>query len=119
MDMHEKHLGLKLLTSDSTSAQYSGVLNPAHPYIDGHFDGFPVFPAVGQLTLVEDIASVLTNQNIEIADVTKAKFRSILKPGATFTLNVQVIPEKFSGAWQMVETSQRISEGHFTYHVTR
>lgn len=61
----------------------------AHPLFDGHFPGYPVFPAVGQVELVERCVTEALEWGTRVRSISRAKFTAILKPGRSLTLELR------------------------------
>ncbi|HEY3445296.1 MAG TPA: hypothetical protein VGK67_02985 [Myxococcales bacterium] len=64
------------------------VLGAGHPWLDGHFPGAPVLPAVGQLRFVEHAASLLTGKACELESVERARFQEPIVPGDALELSL-------------------------------
>ncbi|OIO74023.1 MAG: hypothetical protein AUJ57_03150 [Zetaproteobacteria bacterium CG1_02_53_45] len=60
-----------------------------HPCFEGHFPGFPVFPAVAQLSLLTEAIAILHGGRCVIAAIASAKFLSPLGPGATVIVELR------------------------------
>lgn len=49
----------------------------------GHFEGNPVVPGVCLLVAVEAIASAVWSRRLQIAEIVRVKFTSVIQPGET------------------------------------
>ena len=65
-----------------------GRLMPQHPHLNGHFEGFPLLPAVSQLDIVQGLAERLLDKQLQIIECSRAKFAAMLQPGRSFDIAV-------------------------------
>ncbi len=84
-----------------------------HPDFIGHFPEFPVFPAVSQIEMVVKALSGHLGRPIEIAEVSRAKFKQILAPNTTITLTITA--DAGEGNWTLANGQDLYSKGQFRY----
>ncbi len=84
----------KIINKTNSDLKVELTLEPSLVYFDGHFDGFPILPAVAQLFIVEQIAKKELLINTEFKDMKKVKFRNPIKPNMTIFINLQYDKEK-------------------------
>ena len=61
-------------------------------YLDGHFPGFPVVPAVVQVQWVMELARELAGRPLVLERIEALKFRRLLRPGQVLRLRVALVP---------------------------
>lgn len=61
-------------------------------YLDGHFPGFPVVPAVVQVQWVMELARELAGRPLVLQRIEALKFRRLLRPGQVLRLRVALAP---------------------------
>ncbi len=91
----EDSLLRQCLRSDSItylSEQVSGcfTFKESFPGFAGHFIDQPVLPAVAQLAAVRILASTGLKKQLRLCSVQKAKFKSIIIPGHTIHITINV-----------------------------
>ena len=72
------------------------------PAFGGHFEGYPVLPAVCQISFCTDAATRLLGKTVEVLAVKKAKFISPALPDTT----LEVILTKRPDGWYSAELVQ-------------
>ncbi|MBI5544820.1 MAG: hypothetical protein HY901_13100, partial [Deltaproteobacteria bacterium] len=75
---------------DESSSQMRIRIGAGHPYLDGHFPGMPLLPAVGQLRLVEHAAEMALGRPCELAAVERARFLEPIVPGDSLELSLDL-----------------------------
>ena len=60
------------------------------PQFDGHFSGFPVFPAISQIDLVMRIMSETRGRKLALKRLRKAKFLALLRPETDVTITLAI-----------------------------
>ena len=65
------------------------VLGAEHPYLQGHFPGDPVLPAIGQLRLVEQALSAALGGERRLRAVRRARFQQPVRPGQRIALSIE------------------------------
>lgn len=76
---------------------YRATLSPDLIYFEGHFDGFPLLPAVAQLARV--VMPLIRAENPDFGDVKKlrrARFKRPIRPGETITVTLARTEERVS-----------------------
>ena len=81
-----------------------------HRWLEGHFPGMPVLPAVGQLRFVEHAAFLLTGRKLELVSIEKARFHAPAVPGDTLELSLDLAPLPRLG-WTIRRSGQRVASG--------
>ncbi len=59
------------------------------PWFAGHFPGNPVLPGIAQLKIVADVIGSLRHEDLELAGLSRVKFRRIVRPGASLELHAE------------------------------
>ena len=114
--IQQHEMAISLEGEDSIRAK--GRLLPDHPHLNGHFEGFPLLPAVSQLDIVQGLAEMLLDRPLQIIACTRAKFAAMLQPGRSFEITVTLTPLTSGGQWLMKDGGDIFSKGCFTYAVT-
>lgn len=86
------------------------VLGAGHPWLEGHFPGAPVFPAVGQLRFVEHATRLLTGEDRELESIERARFQEPIVPGdlLELALDTSALPRI---AWTFRRGGRRVANG--------
>ena len=58
-------------------------------YFDGHFPGFPVLPAVAQVDIIMRFVSDFFKTSVELSEIKKIKFTSLIRPDTPLILNIE------------------------------
>lgn len=72
------------------------------PAFKGHFEGYPLLPAVCQLSFCSDAASRLLGKQVEVKAVKKAKFISPSFPGSFMEIKLSQRPD----GWYFAELTE-------------
>ncbi|MBP5430503.1 MAG: hypothetical protein J6Y25_06505 [Elusimicrobiaceae bacterium] len=75
------------------------------PAFKGHFEGYPLLPAVCQISFCSDAASRLLNKPMEVKAIKKAKFISPSLPGSFIEVKLSQRPDGWYFA-ELVEPNQ-------------
>ncbi len=89
-----------------------------HPCFEGHFPDFPVFPAVGQLTLLTEAISMFHGGPCVITSIPVAKFLSPLGPGVSVTIELQHRGEN-NADFVIISTRAMVAKGMLTYRIVK
>jgi 3-hydroxymyristoyl/3-hydroxydecanoyl-(acyl carrier protein) dehydratase len=76
---------------------YRATLSPDLVYFEGHFDGFPLLPAVAQLA--RGVRPLVRAENPDLGDVKKlrrARFKRPIRPLETITVTLSRADERVS-----------------------
>ncbi len=70
-------------------------LDPKHRHFEGHFPGFPIFPGVGQISLVLLAIEAMrpSGKKLRCRKIARAKFRSVLKGGRELVIKITELRE--------------------------
>ncbi len=90
-------------------------LEPELFHFQGHFPNNPILPGVSQLDLAVQFATSYLNITASVREVTKLKFRSLLRPMANAKLKLEYNPIKHCVNFQFLEDKIASSSGtvHF------
>jgi len=92
------------------------VITSDHPCFEGHFPGFPVFPAVAQISLLAEAVSLLQGKRCWIDSLPFAKFLRPLSPG--ITVNIELRPKGESCAdFTIICAEGTVAKGKLTYRI--
>ena len=72
------------------------------PAFKGHFEGYPLLPAVCQISFCSDAASRLLNKQMEVKAIKKAKFISPSLPGSFIEVKLTERPD----GWYFAELTE-------------
>lgn len=76
-----------------------GKVPPESPYLNGHFPGMPVFPAVGIVDAsLYFVRRVSGNESLQLDGIPSAKFLSPIAPDQELRIEVKALEEK---NWQL------------------
>lgn len=82
IDVEKAFSGLKILSSSDAAAHLEWRVPKDLPYLDGHFPGYPVVPAVGIVDAsVEGLRRALKASRLDLRGIPGAKFLSPFTPG--------------------------------------
>jgi 3-hydroxyacyl-[acyl-carrier-protein] dehydratase len=86
------------------------------PCFEGHFPGFPVYPAVRQLSLLAETVSLMHGSACTITAILSAKF---LRPvGPDSILDVELVPEgENSAAFTIHCSGETVAKGKLNYRI--
>lgn len=65
---------------------------PESPWFCGHFPKEPILPGIAQLGMVFDAIHRLSEQNLKIANISRVRFKQIIRPGDR--LKIAARPQK-------------------------
>ena len=100
-------------TENAVSLEFS--IPDTSPYFDGHFPGFPIFPAVAQVELVRRYVSrYLEIGSMGISDIRRIKFSSFIRPFAPLLLNIEKKGTSVSFKISSPDGATVYSQGSFT-----
>ncbi len=85
-----------------------------HPDFDGHFPGYPVFPAVSQIDLVVDLLAEELGSPVKSRVVRRAKFRAMLLPESMVDLELTLLA-KDRVRWLLRSDSNIYSQGELEF----
>ncbi|MBF0440362.1 MAG: hypothetical protein HQK54_00505 [Oligoflexales bacterium] len=108
-------LGLKYEIPTDSHIKAKGVIPEQYPHFDGHFDGFPILPAVSQIDIIPFLTEILIRQPIRITEITRAKFVAMIRPNASFSIDIFLIKGERRGRWQITSEGKIFSKGSFAY----
>jgi len=78
----------KIIEKDENSVSVEFSIPGASPYFDGHFNGFPILPAVAQAELVIRFAARHLGTTISPSEIKRFKFTNFIRPGASLLLKL-------------------------------
>ena len=76
------------------------------PAFAGHFEGYPLLPAVCHISLCSDAAARLLGKAVELAALKRAKFMSPVLPGQEVEVRFTVRPD----GWYFAEVTEVASK---------
>lgn len=74
-------------TADEAIAQIR--IPPDSPWFDGHFPEAPVLPGIAQLGMVHDLLCRIFNQRLPVAQVSRVRFKQMIRPDQDLILTVK------------------------------
>lgn len=87
-----------------------------HPLFAGHFPGFPIFPAVGQIDLIQDHLAGILGREVIILRVIKAKFPLPILPDSRLRLDLSLSENEAS--WKILSLGKICSLGTLQFVVS-
>src|SRR4051812_44403587 len=88
-------------TKDAGRLEARLTLLASHPHCRGHFETFPVLPAVSQIELVGALLRHALRGPVTIHTVQKTKFMALLQPGTPVRVTVDFDAQ--SARWSIVQ----------------
>lgn len=86
------------------------------PCFEGHFPGFPVYPAVAQLSLLAETVSLMHGSACTITSIPTVKFLRPVAPESTLTVELQRRGEN-SAAFSMLCAGETVAKGKLDYRM--
>lgn len=87
------------------------------PCFEGHFPGFPVYPAVAQLSLLTEAVSRMLGMPCTISALPSVKFLHPVSPDSL--LEIELMPgSENSAAFTIFCAGQTVAKGRLTYRMT-
>ena len=108
---------LRLDSSANTiSAQIR--IEPSHPCLRGHFDGFPLLPAVSQLDLVRQLVEQPPARQSSVVAGKNIKFLELIQPEDIIDITIE---KTDSGAYRFVfqKNGSLTTKGEIKLQLTR
>lgn len=75
------------------------------PAFRGHFEGYPLLPAVCQISFCSDAASRMNGKEVETKSIRRAKFMSPALPDSTIEVSLSLRPD----GWYFAELTEPVS----------
>ncbi|MDQ6991752.1 MAG: hypothetical protein Q9M11_08490 [Mariprofundaceae bacterium] len=100
----------------SSCFTHSFEIRASHPCFEGHFPGFPVFPAVGQLSLLAEVVSLLHGESCVIIAISAAKFFRPIIPDTMIMVELKRKGEN-NADFAIRCTEGVIAKGKLTYRI--
>ncbi|MGE0174552.1 MAG: hypothetical protein AB7T49_17285 [Oligoflexales bacterium] len=91
------------------------IVKPDHPHFQGHFDTFPILPAVSQVEMAVNSVQRILGRKIDIVEVSRGKFLAKCLPGAVADLAVTVDRDLKTVTWVLSNSEETFSKGSFVY----
>ncbi|MDX8389322.1 MAG: hypothetical protein R8M38_02415 [Mariprofundaceae bacterium] len=88
----------------------------SHPCFEGHFPGFPVFPAVGQLSLLTKAVSLLRGEACTMSSILSVKFMRPIAPDTVIVVELKSVAENKANFVISCDEGV-VSKGKFVYRV--
>lgn len=80
----------KILEKNENNISLIFTIPQDSPYFDGHFPGYPILPAVGQVDIVVNFASRHFGTGIAISQIKRTKFTKTITPNLTLLLKINI-----------------------------
>ena len=100
---------VKSLVVGESHVEASIAIDASHPAFAGHFPGNPIFPAVAQLELVEQILGLVSKEPVRIQSISQAKFLVPIRPYTTAQLTIDWDQSMVS--WTLTDGQRILSKG--------
>ncbi len=100
--------------SDSFTRSFE--IRANHPCFEGHFPTFPIFPAVGQLSLLAETVSLFHGQSCLISSIPVTKFLRPIGPDTTVIVELKLRGEN-SADFALNSTEGMVAKGKLTYRI--
>ena len=101
------------MTDSRVSLKESFEITAAHPAVQGHFPGLPIYPGVAQIHDVVRLVSTHFGRPIRLQHVDRTKFLSLVRPPTMLHLVCEVVGQNVS--WEMTYGDQTSSRGQGTF----
>ena len=92
------------------------VIAADHPCFEGHFPGFPIFPAVAQLSLLAEALSLFEGKRCWIDSLSSAKFLKPVRPDTTVVVELKLRGEN-SADFALNSSDGLVAKGKLTYRI--
>jgi 3-hydroxymyristoyl/3-hydroxydecanoyl-(acyl carrier protein) dehydratase len=81
--------GVKIIEKTGNAVTMEFSVPSASPYFDGHFSGFPIFPAVATIELVLRFAAEHLETGIDVQEIRRIKFSNRVMPDKLYLLRLE------------------------------
>ncbi len=81
------------------------------PWFSGHFPGDPILPGIAQLGMVFDVISKVSPEDSAIKNLTRIKFKKIIRPGELLTITVISGRKKNSYSFRIMADGKEVCSG--------
>ncbi|MBC2712840.1 MAG: hypothetical protein HGJ94_18180 [Desulfosarcina sp.] len=81
------------------------------PWFDGHFPEAPVLPGVAQLSMVHDLLCRIFNQRLPVTQVSRVRFKQLIRPDQALVLTVKLGDENSSHSFRIFGDQGLICSG--------
>jgi 1-acyl-sn-glycerol-3-phosphate acyltransferase len=111
------HNGMVVEIIEETSARLRAkcLMEERYPHFRGHFENFPILPAVSQVDLVRGIAAVILKKSIRVKRVRRSKFLRPIRPGDSLSIEVTLLENSSDAEWSLKGEQCEFSQGILTY----
>ena len=96
---------------DKTKLSASVTIGKDDPWFSGHFPENPILPGIAQLKLVFDLIARCAEKKLQVAELSRVKFRKIITPGELLDIRVNCVKTDKQYSFQITSGSDDVCSG--------
>lgn len=108
---------IEIISEATDFAEFKCHIGSKNIFFDGHFPLKPIFPAVGQMRLIEHLLSCWKYSPCKVNEISKSRFLNAILPDSIVDLKIEKLNEN-SFSWQFFDHSKVFSRGNFIIEKT-
>lgn len=89
------------------------------PWFSGHFPGDPILPGIAQLKMVTDIIAEALGQDLYLVDLTRIKFKKLIRPGEILDIHALAGKKENSYSFRISSQQDDVCSGTLTLAPTQ
>lgn len=89
-------------------------VNSDSPWFSGHFPDNPILPGIAQLKMVADVIAFSRKENLCIKQLSRVKFKKIVRPGDKLEIHTAVGPATDTFTFRITSEAQDVCSGTMT-----
>ena len=93
-------------------------LNADHAVFKGHFPDNPVTPGVVQLQIVKDLLELQLDKELNMLDMGRCKFLSVLDPRQHNSIQVSIVLKEVDGIYKVSATGAAEGQAFFKFNAS-
>lgn len=90
------------------------LIEARHPDFEGHFENFPLLPAVSQIELIKELLECWLQKPLVCVGIKKAKFKAMLRPNTEVRVEI-FAPQNGQARWTISRGEEIYSTGIFIF----
>lgn len=103
---------IEIISEATDFAEFKCHIGLQNIFFDGHFPLKPIFPAVGQMRLIEHLLSSWNYSSCKVNEISKSRFLNVILPASIINLKIEKLNEN-SYCWQFFDHTKIFSRGNF------
>jgi 1-acyl-sn-glycerol-3-phosphate acyltransferase len=111
------HNGMVIEIQEETAQHLRAqcLVEERYPHFRGHFDTFPILPAVSQIDLVRSVTAAILKRDIRVKRVRRSKFLGPIRPGERVNIAVKLLENTSDVEWSLKGVNSEFSRGILSY----